>query len=101
MVLPLGSARVEGVDDADCGHDEGPLSLTGGVIMPRKPEPCASPSQNWLRGFVKPLSTTIWFCSDAILPSVNDDSRGDAVQPVVPPVGHQRPLPSDDEPHGW
>jgi len=48
------------------------------------------------------LSTTIWLCSAAILPSVNDDSSGEAVQaPPCPTLGHQRPLPSDDEPHGW
>jgi hypothetical protein len=98
----LGSARDEGVADADCAHDEGPLSLTGGVIIPRKPDPCASPSQFMLRGFVRPLRTTIWLCSEASFPSVKDESRGDAFQPKlpVPPVGHHRPLPSDDEPHG-
>ena len=53
-----------------------------------------------LRGHVSPLSTTIWFCSEAILPSVKDDSSGEAFHPVVAPVGHQRPLSSELEPHG-
>jgi hypothetical protein len=40
------------------------------------------------------------FWSEAIFPSVNDERSGEAVHPFVAPVGHQRPLPSDDEPHG-
>ena len=76
------------------------MSFGVGVIMPRKPEPWASPSQFMLRGQVMPFITTMLFCSDAILPSVKEESSGDAVQPVVPPVGHQRPFPSDEVPQG-
>jgi hypothetical protein len=42
------------------------------------------------RGQLRPCRTTISFCSDAIVPSVNDERSGDAVQPVVPPEGHHR-----------
>jgi hypothetical protein len=48
------------------------------------------------RGQLMPLSRTIWLCSEAILPSVNDERSGEAVHPVVPPVGYQRA--SFDEP---
>ena len=100
IVFEFGSALVEAVADADCGHDVGPESLIGGVTIPRKPEPCASPSQYMFRGQVRPFKTTILFCSEAIFPSVNEERSGEAVQPFVAPVGHQRPLPSDDEPQG-
>src|SRR5580700_8353531 len=93
MVFEFGSALVEAVADADCGHELGPESFIGGVIIPRKPEPCASPSQYMFRGQVRPCKTTMLFCSEAIFPSVNDERRGEAVHPFVPPVatnGHCR-----------
>jgi len=40
------------------------------------------------------------FWSDAILPSVNDERSADGVHALGPPVGHQRPLPRDADPHG-
>src|ERR1700690_2098626 len=103
VVFECPSALVAGVADADCGREFGPVSFGGGVIIDRKPEPWPSPSQFMLRGHVRPLSTTIWSCSDAIFPSVNEDRSGEAFHPVVPvapAVGHQRPLSSEWDPHG-
>src|SRR5579859_2431737 len=90
---------VVGLPDVD-GTDWGPISLIGGVIIPRYAFPCCAPSQFMFRGQVRPFKTTMWFCSDAIFPSVNDERSGEADHPALPPVGHQRPLLREDEPHG-
>src|SRR5579863_498429 len=103
MYFELGSVFANGVADADRGQDMAPLSGTGGVIIDRNPCPCLSPFQVFmLRGELRCCRTTILFCRLAIFPSVNEDSSGEAVHPVVPPLGHHQsscPVPRE-VPHG-
>ena len=90
MLFVFGSSWYCGVYVGNFGQVVGPTSFSGGVRIPRNPAPCLSPSQFMFRGQLRPRRTTMLFCREAILPSVNDERSGEAVHPVGPPVGYQR-----------
>src|SRR5260221_11907077 len=102
MLLVFGSALDEAEAPGVRGHEALPPSLGDGVIMARNPAPCLSPDQFMFRGAFRCCRTTILFCRLAIFPSVNDESRGEGVHPVAPPLGHHQlswPVPRE-VPHG-